>query len=242
MLRTARAYWRRRRPLELPARELFDRLGPSYDRIDNPLLALERPALSALLPPPGTVGIAADLGGGTGYWARRLLDRGARTAVVVDLARAMLTSGAQRFGLGRAQGDLARLPLRDGAIELAICSCCLGYVAELTAAIGECARILRPGGLLLLSDYHPAGLKPGWRRSFRHRSRELVAPTYLHAPEQVTAAAGPVGLECLRLEIVRVDRSLARFGRERRGLEPLEAILGLPALYVASFKRIEKAA
>ncbi|HEX9637227.1 MAG TPA: class I SAM-dependent methyltransferase [Acidobacteriota bacterium] len=234
----ARRWWRRPKLERLAPRAAFERLAAGYDAQDNPLWVLERPELAALLPTDLSGLDAADLGGGTGHWGAELLRRGARRVVVIDLALAMLRAGcAARSGLGWAQADLLRLPLRSERFDLAVAGCCLSYVERLDRALLECARILRRGGALLISDYHPSGMRPGWTRGFACGGRTIVPHTWEHGPERIAGAARAAGLELDTLREVAADDRLQRFDRESRGLEPLSAIRGLPVLLVVRLLR-----
>jgi len=49
------------------------------------------------------------------------------------------------------RGDLARLPLKDGAFDLTVCHYVLEHVTALAACCDELVRVTRPGGVLYLS-------------------------------------------------------------------------------------------
>jgi ArsR family transcriptional regulator len=113
-------------------------------------------ALGHLLPPLDL----ADLGCGEGYltieaarWARRVtaVDR---SAAVLRQAKAL----ARRQGLGNItwkRGELERLPLADASVDVALLSQALHHAADPALALAEAARILRPGGRLLVLDLRP---------------------------------------------------------------------------------------
>lgn len=92
----------------------------------------------------------ADLGSGEGYFAA-LFDR-ARYKVVVD-AVAPALAVAQGRGLAAVQGDVRRVPLADGSCELLFLSDVLEHVppAEVGVVLQEAARVLEPGGALLVN-------------------------------------------------------------------------------------------
>src|SRR4029077_9994798 len=59
------------------------------------------------------------------------------------------------------------LPVASGAAELVLCALTFGHIRNQAGALAEFARILEPGGILILPDFHPAAAAQGWRRTFR---------------------------------------------------------------------------
>jgi ubiquinone/menaquinone biosynthesis C-methylase UbiE len=112
------------------------------------------------LVPEGQVGDFLDIGTGTGRMLELFADR-ARTAVGIDQSREMLA--VARANLDRAgrrnclvrQGDMYQLPLPDLSFDLAIIHQVLHSAEEPGEAIQEAARVLRPGGRLILVDFAP---------------------------------------------------------------------------------------
>ena len=52
-------------------------------------------------------------------------------------------------------GDLGAMPLPDGAVDLVTTALALTHVPDLEPVYAEFARVLRPGGDLIVSDVHP---------------------------------------------------------------------------------------
>lgn len=93
---------------------------------------------------------ALDVGCGGGSFARRLEAAEARAAGM-DACAAML--GCARSTPGAwVRGDARRLPFRDASLDLVACSLVLHYVHDPGRAVGEVARVLVPGGRLVLAD------------------------------------------------------------------------------------------
>lgn len=59
----------------------------------------------------------------------------------------------RRREIPRIAADLRQLPLADGVVDLLFCNLALQWVEDLPAAFAEFRRIMRPGGLLLLSTF-----------------------------------------------------------------------------------------
>jgi SAM-dependent methyltransferase len=82
----------------------------------------------------------------------------ARTAVGLDLSRGMLGPAAAR-GLRVVQGSLTDVPLPSASFDLVYSMKVLAHVPPIGRAIAELARLLRPGGHLLLEFYNPLSLR-----------------------------------------------------------------------------------
>ena len=66
-------------------------------------------------------------------------------------------AGDQLYVRGLATG----LPVRDSSVDAAIACLLLEHVADLDSALAELARVLRPGGRLLVVLNHPIVATPG---------------------------------------------------------------------------------
>jgi SAM-dependent methyltransferase len=112
----------------------------------------EREALLGLLPPEWTV---ADLGCGAGSITAALAPH-LRRVIGVDQSAAMLRTARKRLD-GAANVELHRagleqLPLESASCDAALAVLVLAYVAEVAPVLAEAARVLRPGGRLVLVD------------------------------------------------------------------------------------------
>ena len=141
-------------------RENFDHVGP--DTRDGRQLVPGRSwaawsrALGLLLPPLDV----ADLGCGEGYltvetarWAKHVTAIDRSTGV---LARAKALAERKRLkNITWKKGELERLPLETGAMDVALLSQALHHASEPSRALEEAARVLKPGGRLLILDLRP---------------------------------------------------------------------------------------
>jgi ArsR family transcriptional regulator len=112
----------------------------------------------------GPFALLVDLGTGTGRMLELFAPRAAR-ALGFDLSHDMLTYARMkldRAGLGHAQarhGDLYNVPLPDGAADAVILHQVLHFLDDPATAISEAARLLKPGGRLLVVDFAPHELE-----------------------------------------------------------------------------------
>ncbi len=105
------------------------------------------------------IGRLVDIGTGTGRMIE-LFGAQADTAIGVDrspemlrLARAKLAAASSQADL--RQGDMYTLPLANASADVVILHQVLHYAQQPSAAIAEAARLLAPGGRLLVVDFGP---------------------------------------------------------------------------------------
>ncbi|MGC1852017.1 MAG: class I SAM-dependent methyltransferase [Solirubrobacterales bacterium] len=98
-------------------------------------------------------GRVLDAGCGTG-WGTASLARVATRAVGVDYSPPAILEARETHGQVAEfhDGDLRSLPFEDGAFDDVVCFETLGHVAEVDKVLDELRRVLRPGGLLLISS------------------------------------------------------------------------------------------
>ena len=104
-----------------------------------------------------------DLGSGTGRAATAMRGRWPKAHVLaMDLALPMLREGRNRERwhplrrrIDRVCADARALPLADGSIDVLFSNLCLQWVEDLPAVFAGFRRVLRPGGLLLVSTFGP---------------------------------------------------------------------------------------
>lgn len=110
-------------------------------------------ALLRLMPPL----VIADLGAGDGCFSL-LLAAQAQRVIAVDSSEKMLEVGreqAQRYGVTNVdfrQGDMEELPIDAASVDVVFFSQSLHHALHPALALEEAARILRPGGRIVILD------------------------------------------------------------------------------------------
>jgi ubiquinone/menaquinone biosynthesis C-methylase UbiE len=151
-------------------------------------------------------GVAVDAACGTGRFSALLDARGHRV-IGVDSSPDMLERARARVPSGEFRpGDLHRLPVADTTADVLVCALALTHVPDLRPVFAEFARVLRPGGHLVISDMHPERVLRGAIPTLRDRDGRpgrLVA--HRHAVGDFLRAALPVGLQVRRCEEPRPE-------------------------------------
>ncbi len=145
----------------------YDHAAPRYQQFIAPtFVPIGRRVVS--LARPNTDDVHLDLATGTGLIPALTDDRRSMSCitpwrVAMDLSGSMLRAARQAAPSTRlVQGDLDRLPFKDGAIDLITLSLALHHLPTPRHALPELRRLLRPGGRLVLAAWGDE-LSPVWQ-------------------------------------------------------------------------------
>lgn len=199
------------------SRSFFDAVAPEWEALrkvwSDDLLRAR--ALGRLAPPGLRV---ADVGTGTGVLALDLARLGLRV-VAVDRSARMLDAARQKIdqagvaGIELRQGDASALPLADGEVDAAFAHMVLQYLPAPAEAVREMARVVRPGGVVVVADFTPHERQ--WMR------QELGVLRLGFSREEIEALFAGAGLDGLAYE----------------ALPPTARGADLPAPFIASARR-----
>lgn len=141
--------------------------APSYDG-PNPLIDVERVEVHRMLTTL-PVGDALDAGCGTGRHAGHLASLGFRT-IGVDATAAMLdVARANHPAVDFRAGRMEDLPVDAGSVDVVVSALAVCHAPDLDAVFREFARVVRPGGAVIVSDPHPTTVLFGGVAAFRDR-------------------------------------------------------------------------
>ena len=233
---------------DLSYRDEFWRLRDYEDRCD-------RLAIRALLPDTG--GHLVDLGAGFG----RLVDEygGFEVVTLVDASPTMLEAARARFGSDRrivvAVADARSLPIPDASVDVVVAVRLLVHVADPAVIFREIARVLMPGGSLIVEFPNRRHLLAGLRylsgrqswSPLDRRPHEYRDGHYAHHPASIESQLRDAGLAPAERRSVSLFRSAWLKSRVPAPLlarieAPLQRPLGRlapgPSVYVRAVRSV----
>ena len=182
---------RARRIPVLPSREAYAQWAASYPPIPhNPFMQLEENTLLDMLPPLNGKRVL-DLACGSGRWGRVASERGAAHVFSADDSFDMLHGGKPSHAM---QAGMTALPMPNACVDVILCGLAIGHVATFEEALSEMRRVLRPGGIALISDVHPTQAWHGAKRTFQNaQGKTLAVEHHIHSYAVYHAAAQKLG-------------------------------------------------
>ena len=217
--------------IEMGLGEGYAKWAPDYDSEANALLPLEEPVVLEVMGDVAGKDVL-DAACGTGRYALLLAEAGARVAGI-DSSEEMLALARRKADqLGSSvdlrHGDVARLPFPDDSFDLAVCALAFCHLPDIGAAVAELARVLRSGGRLVISDFHPFCLLVGWRTALHREEATYWIENHLHLTEEYVGALLDAGFTLTNLRESIVDERAAPILSD----EDIERFRGYPAVLV----------
>lgn len=186
-------------------RQFFNSIAEDWDELNREVLGDFRLPEAVRAAVPSGCGIAVDLGCGTGDVLEYL--RGScREVIGVDGSPRMLELARRRFGesgddLSLRIGELDHLPLRDAEADFACINLVLHHLSHPEAALREIARVLKPGGMVLVTDFD---------RHEEETMRTVYGDRWLgFTREELTGILCAAGLESVEFRHQQVKMGLA---------------------------------
>ncbi|MCX5529623.1 methyltransferase domain-containing protein [Streptomyces sp. NBC_00006] len=185
----------------ISAADVYQEWAPHYDAPGNQMIDVEQPVVRRIL--DGLpVGTALDAACGTGRHTVYLHELG-HDVIGVDASPEMLAQARNSLpDVDFHEAELHQLPLPDNAVDTVVCALALTHVPDLAAVLAEFARVLRPGGNLVISDAHllVSYLRPTRARRPGPDGRPSLLTEYHRPLSAYLAAALPLGFQVRHCE------------------------------------------
>jgi len=221
--------------------EGYDRWAATYDaQPENVVFALESPLFNQLFARVSIEGkIVVDIGCGTGRHWPEILSRTPAAVLGVDPSPRMLERLKDHYPDARtmcAEGD--HLPgIADASCDVIISTLALAHVSDAARAIGEWCRILRPGGAMLITDFHPDAIRAGMKRTFINGSHTIEIEHHATDLERLRHIATDYGLTPLWVAERVIDESVRPLFESAQYLKAYEKHKSQPLIFGMHFTK-----
>lgn len=220
----------------------YDDWAGSYDnQPDNLMLALDEELFTSLLNGIEiTNKSVADIGCGTGRHWKKIFDRSPGKLVGYDVSDGMLQMLQQKYPQAETHRLIgSNLPgLEDNSCDFVMSTLTVAHIKNLEEAMQEWCRVLKHGGDMVITDYHPVALTKGARRTFNRDGKTVAIINHIHSIEKLRKIAKQLQLVEMRLIEKQIDESMRPFYEKQQATQLFEAWKGVPIIYGIHLKKI----
>jgi ubiquinone/menaquinone biosynthesis C-methylase UbiE len=219
----------------------YDLWSASYDRQPgNLMLDLDEQVFEELFTEVEIQNLVVlDVGCGTGrHWPRLLQKKPARL-LGFDSSPGMISRLKEKFpGAEAFVSSDHHLPgLADSTVHLLVSTLTIAHIESPEDYFREWFRVLAPGGFILLTDYHPAALEKGAKRTFQHQDQTIAIRNFVHPVNKIREMAGQLGLDEWRFTERIIDERVKRYYEEQNALHLYNSFSSVPIIYGILLKK-----
>jgi len=184
-------------------KRFFKTVAPQWDRLKKEVLGDFD--LNAMIKKQGPFhGNISDLGCGTGELIEILSKESSQKLIGIDSSPEMLEQARLRFsGTGNAElrlGELEHLPMKNQEIDTAVMNMVLHHISQPERPIAEVYRVLKPGGLFILSDFE---------KHDQEKIKQIIGGSWLgFEKEKITNWLKNNGFNLLKIDSYQVNHGL----------------------------------
>ncbi len=179
-----------------------------------------------------------DIGCGTGRLWHKLLAQHPAKLVGYDVSKEMLRILKHKFPAQQVyrQTDY-QINQPDNKFGILLSTLTLSYIPDMPAALREWIRIMRPGGEILITDYHPAMLKKAGSPIFFYQGKRVSVKHHIHGIKNILHTAQSQGLSVVEVTEKRVEQSMYCWYEQKGALPVYEKFKGIPVVFSCHFRK-----
>jgi len=232
----------RRKLRRLAPSEAYNHWAPTYDsQPDNAVLALESRLFTELLSRVSIQGkMVVDIGCGTGRHWREILSKRPAKLTGVDPSSGMLQRLKSRYPVAEVfclEGDRLGEIAADSC-DVIISTLALAHASNAVHAIRDWRRILRSGGSMLITDFHPAAIRAGMKRTFVINGETIEIEHHVTELEALQSIATGSGMVVRFVSELAIDDSVRPLFERDLALRQYEKYKGLRLVFGAQFIKL----
>jgi ubiquinone/menaquinone biosynthesis C-methylase UbiE len=180
-----------------------------------------------------------DVGCGTGRLWKKIMQKEPRQLVGYDVSTAMLAQLKAKFPgaiIYLSSGNRLN-HTADNTVDVLISTLTIAHIKDAEAALSEWNRVLQHGADIYFSDYHPAILGKGGKRTFADGDKTISIKNYIHTIEKIQSIASKLNWKPVKLTEKKIDETVKNFYEKQGALDVYEKYKGLPVIYGIHFKK-----
>ena len=180
-----------------------------------------------------------DIGCGTGRHWTRLYDEGLASLSGYDVSAGMLKILKKKFpnSLAWKINGTRLVHTADNTIDILVSTLTIAHINNVDESLNEWNRVLKPGGYVIITDYHPVALEKGGNRTFSFKGKTVAIRNNIHPISMIKQIGSQCLWETIYFEEKVIDDTLKPFYEKKNALSIFESFKGVPIIYGIIFKK-----
>ncbi|WP_184549168.1 class I SAM-dependent methyltransferase [Mucilaginibacter sp. FT3.2] len=226
---------------EKNAVEAYDLWATDYDmQPGNLMLHLDEKLFATLLKGLEIKGKqVADIGCGTGRQWPALFNKQPAGLTGFDVSGGMLKKLKEKYpsaSISQITDNLfADTP--DASFDVIVSTLTVAHIADIEEALQAWSRLLKPGGEIIITDFHPHTLAFGGKRTFTHDNTLMAVHNYVHPIYSIKEVLLKNNFYLVTQEEIKIDESMKPFYADANAMHVYEKYYGFPIIYGIHLKR-----
>ena len=221
--------------------EAYDLWSAEYDmQPDNLMLHLDGKLFSYLFSQVNVKGRqVADIGCGTGRHWPLIFSKEPAGLTGFDVSGGMLKKLTEKYPAAHTSliTDNLFSGIADAAYDLIISTLTVAHIEDIDEAIHAWSRLLKSGGEIIITDFHPHTLASGGKRTFKHNKAVIAVRNYVHPIYTIKEALLKNNFYLLSQEEIKIDDDMKSFYARQNAMHVFEKYKGFPVIYGIHLKK-----
>lgn len=186
--------------------------------------------------------IVVDIGCGTGRHWKKLLDKNPKKLIGYDVSVEMLKRLQVKYpaAVTHLLTNHHLHGLDIGSCDIIVSTLTIAHIENLEQAFKEWNRVLKPGGDIVITDYHPELLARGNKRTFKYRNKVITIQNFVHPIEKIKALSRQLYWQEIGFVEKNIDEDVKEYYENQYALSLYEKFKGTPMIYGFHFKKTSK--
>ena len=201
---------------------------------DNLVFQMEEKILNSLIKNIDLSGKSIlDYGCGTGRNWEKLISYKPNKITGCDVSIKMLQQLQSKYPGSEIYliKNSSEFPVQLGTIDIIFSTLVIAHIKDLRKTFREWNRLLKPGGIILITDLHPAILSAGGKRIFEKDGKSIAIKNYIHSIDKIKILCDAFNWEVAGFEESFISEETKIFYEKKNALNIYERFYGLPLVY-----------
>ena len=174
-----------------------------------------------------------DFGCGTGRYWEEIFKMYPEKLIGCDISKSMITKLKNKFPAAETyiiKNNKLEF-LDDNSFDFIISTLVIAHIKNAEEIIYEWKRLLKNGGEIFITDFHPEALRKGAKRTFNRNGNKITIKNYIHPLEKIENSFLSLNLKIIDKDEKIINENVRKFYVEKNALNIYEEYKNVPMIY-----------